>query len=319
MGGSTGSGKSTITNTLAGAVVSKAGVIRPTTRAPTLICHPDDTPWFMVDDDDGVLAGLPRVTGEGDPSGHVLKVTEVGTMTPGLAIIDAPDIDSVALENRELATQLLASADLWLFTTTAVRYADAVPWEFLRRARDRGTSLSIIINRIPARRRGRSRSPPGRNDGHGRLRQHHGVPDRRHHAEPPGSVARSLGERNSRTARCVGGERRRAGSDHSPHARRSVAECARPGPSGARCRRQSGSCSRRIEVGGRPSLRIGSRQSVRRPHRRNLAPQRGPGSLAGTDRCQRNPGPAPELPGPASGSHDLPGHRAGCRHRHRPG
>ncbi len=151
LGGSTGSGKSTITNTLAGAVVSKSGVIRPTTRAPTLICHPDDAPWFLAggDDNEGVLAGLARVTGDGDPTGNVLKVTEVGTMTPGLAIIDAPDIDSVALENRDLATQLLASADLWLFTTTAVRYADAVPWDFLRRARDRGTSLSIIINRIP--------------------------------------------------------------------------------------------------------------------------------------------------------------------------
>ncbi len=149
LGGSTGSGKSTITNTLAGAVVSKSGVIRPTTRAPTLICNPEDTAWFMAAEEDGVLAGLPRITGEGDPVGHVLKVTEVGTMTPGLAIIDAPDIDSIAQENRDLATQLLASADLWLFTTTAVRYADAVPWDFLRRARDRGTALSIIINRIP--------------------------------------------------------------------------------------------------------------------------------------------------------------------------
>ncbi len=148
IGGSTGSGKSTITNTLAGAVVARAGVIRPTTKAPTLICHPEDREWFMSDDD-GVLAGLPRMTGDGEPVGHVLKVVEVGTMTPGLAIIDAPDIDSVAHENRELATQLLASADLWLFTTTAVRYADAVPWDFLARARDRGTALSIIINRIP--------------------------------------------------------------------------------------------------------------------------------------------------------------------------
>ena len=148
MGGSTGSGKSTITNTLAGAVVSRSGVIRPTTMAPTLICHPDDTDWFKSGDD-GVLAGLPRVTGDGEPTGHVLRITEVGTMTPGLAIIDAPDIDSVAQANRELATQLLASADMWLFTTTAVRYADAVPWDFLHRARDRGTALSIIINRIP--------------------------------------------------------------------------------------------------------------------------------------------------------------------------
>ena len=53
---------------------------------------------------------------------------------PGLALLDAPDIDSVVRANRELATQLLAAADLWLFVTTAARYADAVPWELLREA-----------------------------------------------------------------------------------------------------------------------------------------------------------------------------------------
>jgi hypothetical protein len=53
-------------------------------------------------------------------------------------------------ENRELAGQLLAAADAWLFVTTAARYADAVPWEYLRAARDRGTALSVVLNRVPA-------------------------------------------------------------------------------------------------------------------------------------------------------------------------
>jgi len=68
---------------------------------------------------------------------------------PGLAIIDAPDIDSVEDANREVAAQLLSAADLWLFATTAVRYADAVPWDFLKQAKDRGTALACIVNRIP--------------------------------------------------------------------------------------------------------------------------------------------------------------------------
>ncbi|HEX2432841.1 MAG TPA: hypothetical protein VHI55_02720, partial [Gaiellaceae bacterium] len=38
----------------------------------------------------------------------------------------------------------------WLFVTTALRYADAVPWEFLRAARDRGTAMSVVLNRVPA-------------------------------------------------------------------------------------------------------------------------------------------------------------------------
>ena len=147
IGGSTGSGKSTITNSIAGADVSPAGVLRPTTRAPTLICHPDDLIWFSGTE---VLADLPRVSGtSGTVTGAVLRTSPVESMNPGLAIIDAPDIDSVEEANRELATQLLAAADLWLFTTTAVRYADAVPWEFLSKAQARGTALAVIINRVP--------------------------------------------------------------------------------------------------------------------------------------------------------------------------
>ncbi|MEM7274332.1 MAG: dynamin family protein [Actinomycetota bacterium] len=151
LGGSTGSGKSTITNTLIGEEVSPAGVLRPTTRAPVLICNPADQGWFAGGD---ILPELPRVTtgqrAAGEPvTGTVLRMVTAPALDPGLAIIDAPDIDSVEEANRDLATQLLAAADMWLFATTAVRYADAVPWDFLRQARDRGTSLAIIINRIP--------------------------------------------------------------------------------------------------------------------------------------------------------------------------
>ncbi len=154
LGGSTGSGKSTITNTIVGEEVSPAGVLRPTTRAPVLLCSPSDLDWFAGGD---VLPDLPRVTtGHPDGSseaapvtGTVLRVVPVPALDAGLAIIDAPDIDSVEEANRDLATQLLAAADMWLFATTAVRYADAVPWDFLRKAQERGTSLAIIINRIP--------------------------------------------------------------------------------------------------------------------------------------------------------------------------
>lgn len=165
IGGSTGAGKSTVTNTIVGRTVSPAGVLRPTTRSPVLICHPDDQPWFAGDE---VLSGLPRLTGslvepdradegeKGDDASAetrsppaVIRLVQEPAIGPGLALLDAPDIDSVEEANRELATQLLAAADLWLFSTTAMRYADAVPWDFLTQARDRGTALAVIINRIP--------------------------------------------------------------------------------------------------------------------------------------------------------------------------
>ena len=71
-------------------------------------------------------------------------------LAEGLALLDSPDIDSVAHENRALADQLLAAADAWLFVTTAARYADAVPWELLQAARERGTVVAVVLNRVPA-------------------------------------------------------------------------------------------------------------------------------------------------------------------------
>ncbi len=148
VGGSTGAGKSTLVNSLVGAVVSRPGVLRPTTRSPVLVHHPSDETWFTGD---RVLAGLGRVTGADpapqDPSSVRLVASD--TLPPGLALLDAPDIDSVVHSNRELAEQLLAAADLWIFVTTAARYADAVPWALLRQASERGTSIAVVLDRVP--------------------------------------------------------------------------------------------------------------------------------------------------------------------------
>src|SRR5215218_5197911 len=124
VGGSTGAGKSTLVNSLVGRRVSAPGVIRPTTRAPVLVHHSSDARWFT---DDRILPGLARSTGARNDA-RSLQLVPDDSIPPGLAILDAPDIDSVVSENRVLAAQLLAAADLWLFVTSAARYADAVPW-----------------------------------------------------------------------------------------------------------------------------------------------------------------------------------------------
>ena len=146
VGGSTGSGKSTLVNSVVGADVSRPGVLRPTTVAPALVHHPAAARWFA---DDRVLPELARVTG-GEARGHTeIALVASDTLPEGLALIDAPDIDSVVDDNRALASQLLDAADLWLFVTTAARYADAVPWNFLRRAARRGVEIALVLNRVP--------------------------------------------------------------------------------------------------------------------------------------------------------------------------
>ena len=147
VGGSTGSGKSTLVNSLVGSVVSAPGVLRPTTRSPVLVHHPEDERWFTPA---RILPDLARASGGRAVEGQAtMQLVTSSSLPPGLALLDAPDIDSVVLGNRELARQLLGAADLWLFVTTAARYADAVPWELLRQASERGTAIAIILNRVP--------------------------------------------------------------------------------------------------------------------------------------------------------------------------
>lgn len=145
VGGSTGAGKSTLVNSLVGTRVTTPGVLRPTTRSPVLVHHPDDAKWFGQD---RLLPELERVDRQTNDPG-ALQLVPSPVMEPGLAVLDAPDIDSVEEQNRLLAAQLLAAADLWLFVTSAARYADQVPWDFLRKAADRSAAVAIVLDRTP--------------------------------------------------------------------------------------------------------------------------------------------------------------------------
>ncbi|MGB0191168.1 MAG: dynamin family protein, partial [Nocardioides sp.] len=143
VGGSTGAGKSTLVNTLVGHRVTASGVLRPTTRSPVLVHHPEDGHWFGQD---RLLPDLRRVDhATNDPDCLQLVASE--TIPQGLAVLDAPDVDSVDEQNRALAAQLLAAGDLWLFVTSAARYADQVPWTFLKQAADRSTAVAIVLDR----------------------------------------------------------------------------------------------------------------------------------------------------------------------------
>ncbi len=133
LGGSTGVGKSTLLNSLVGRRVSRAGVLRPTTRVPVLVHHPDDVER---------IAGWPVAEGT--------EVVADAAMPAGLAMLDSPDLDSVEHHNRVVATRLIDSADLWLAVTSASRYADAVPWQALRRSAARRGTTAVVLNRVGA-------------------------------------------------------------------------------------------------------------------------------------------------------------------------
>ena len=147
VGGSTGSGKSTLVNAIVGRQVSTSGVIRPTTRQPVLVANPGDSEWF---NSGHVLPGLAREQGEAgaNPSATSLRTVASEAVSPGLALLDAPDFDSIDDRNRALASQLLAAADLWVFVTTPSRYADQLVWNFLHDAAGRDIEVIVVLNRV---------------------------------------------------------------------------------------------------------------------------------------------------------------------------
>lgn len=157
VGGSTGAGKSTLVNSLVGRRVSEAGVLRPTTRTPVLVCNPEDHHWFSGM---RVLPDLNRVwapqrdAGDdfaipNDDPARLLRIETAESLPSGLALLDAPDIDSLVADNRVLAAELICAADIWVMLTTAARYADAVPWHLLRTAKEYDVTLVTVLDRVP--------------------------------------------------------------------------------------------------------------------------------------------------------------------------
>ena len=158
VGGSTGAGKSTLVNTLLGEPLTQSGAIRPTTRHPVLLHRAEDEvalsperflPTLPRTRTSGMNAGLQALPGLDPKIARALIPITTSALPQGIALIDAPDIDSVSEENRTLAKELLSAADLWLFVTTANRYADAVPWELLHEAAARSIAIAVVLNRVP--------------------------------------------------------------------------------------------------------------------------------------------------------------------------
>lgn len=165
VGGSTGVGKSTLVNSLVRYDLTRAGVLRPTTRGAVLCVNPADVaavtgphrlmPAFARNGTDRphgaggeVGSSAADVRSGSRPEGFTLAAHPA--IPYGLALIDAPDLNSVAQANRETGRRLLGAADSWLLVTTAERYADAVPWELLQEAWRRRLSVAVVLNRVPA-------------------------------------------------------------------------------------------------------------------------------------------------------------------------
>jgi len=127
--GPTGAGKSTLLNSVSGLEIAETGPLRPTTRQPVILAAD--------------VAGYDRVGG--------IECEVVEGRAPilrSMTLVDTPDLDSTAVAHRVAAETMIDNADVVVFVSSALRYADLVPWEVLRRARSRGAPVIHVLNRV---------------------------------------------------------------------------------------------------------------------------------------------------------------------------
>ncbi len=156
VGGSTGAGKSTLVNSLVGAPGHRArrapaDDALPGARAPPRrrrLVRPGPDP----------AAPGPHHRG-GQRHRHPPAGRRRRPSRPGWRSSTRPTSTPSSRRNRTLAAELLAAADLWLFVTSAARYADQVPWDFLKAAAERSTAVAVVLDRTAAGRR-RGGEPP---------------------------------------------------------------------------------------------------------------------------------------------------------------
>ncbi len=127
--GSTGAGKSTLLNALAGAPLAEEGTTRPTSRQAVA--------YAPLGAD---LGRLQQVVGQ------VVRYTpQEGGRWTGQVLVDTPDLNSVAVENRDRALDVLAECDVAVVVLHRGSVAEARPNQALQPfARRR--ALLLVLN-----------------------------------------------------------------------------------------------------------------------------------------------------------------------------
>ena len=212
-------------------------------------------------------------------------------MPRGIALLDTPDIDSVVQAHHEFAYQFLDASDLWLFMTSASRYADGPVWEILQHARDRKASLGVVLSRIPQAYRTELV------DHFNAMLDANGIAAADRFVIPeiplidgmlPADAYQPIRDWLADTA--ARADRRVAVlSQNDVRRARHVQD---QGPGHRRARRGAGRAARRTAAGRRDRVRERLRRGQRRHEGRHLAPRRGARALGGL-RGRRRPAAAP--------------------------
>jgi len=137
--GLSGTGKSTILNSLAQQKLSPPGAVRPTTSAPVMWAHRRHAGRYWSE---FVSAVRERV----GPS--VELVLGDAPLVSSLTIIDTPPFDVGLGAGAEITRAVLKISDLCVFVASASRYADAAALDLMKQVRARGLPMLFVLNRL---------------------------------------------------------------------------------------------------------------------------------------------------------------------------
>ncbi len=145
--GATGSGKSSVTNTIVGDDVATTGVRRPTTSS-TMACYwgaEDAQPlldWLEIKNRHEVTSN----TGGDQERGQGGQRSPDGGLD-GLVLLDVPDHDSVAEAHRLEMERIAEHADMLLWITDPEKYGDKAMHDYLKQLSGHGAVMALAINK----------------------------------------------------------------------------------------------------------------------------------------------------------------------------
>lgn len=141
LAGTTGSGKSSIFNTLAGIELSEVSVRRPTT-ADALAC-------IWEPRDSGPLLHWLGVSRQRQVARESALDAVPNEDLAGLVLLDLPDHDTVAVDHRLQVDKLVETVDLLVWVMDPQKYADATVHErYLRPLARHGAATLILLNQV---------------------------------------------------------------------------------------------------------------------------------------------------------------------------
>jgi len=114
--GGTGVGKSSLLNRLAGKVIARAGIVRPTSREVTLFHHHSVA-----------IQHLPEQL----PLAKITISQHDDEAKKNIVWIDMPDFDSTEQSNKQLVLQWLPHIDVLIYVVSPERYRDEKAWRLL--------------------------------------------------------------------------------------------------------------------------------------------------------------------------------------------